>query len=115
MDQNHYAATSAPLIEQHGLGVRWGRALAVWWSAAWRGFLYSFLAGFVFGAVAAAIGRRMGMAAEAQVYGVMATYAVSIPLSMLAMKQALSKHVASLVAEYAALPPNTSLERTRDR
>ncbi len=57
----------------------------------------------------------MGMAEAAQIYGVVGTYAVSIPLSMLAMKQALSRHVASLVAEQVALPPNSSLERTRER
>lgn len=101
MNQNPYEPTKAPLIEQRQTGIRWGKALAVWWSAAWRGALYAIPGGFVLGAIGGVLAVATGVPEKAQIYGAIGGYIASIPLSMLAMKHALSKHIASLVAEHA--------------
>ena len=76
--------------------VRWPKALAVWWSAAWRGSLYGLLGGMALGAIAGAIAGFMGAPEKAGLYGSIGGYVAAIPASMLGLKQALSKHLASL-------------------
>ena len=100
MNRSPYEPTRAPLLEQREHGVRWPRALAVWWSAAWRGALYALPGGFVFAALGGFLAVITGAQEQAAIYGAIGGYLVSIPLSMLAMKQALSKHLESLVAEH---------------
>ena len=78
--------------------VHWPKALAVWWSAAWRGALYGLLGGFVFGALGGIVAGFMGAADQAGIYGAIGGYVASIPASMLGLKQALSRHLPSLIA-----------------
>lgn len=78
--------------------VQWPKALAVWWSAAWRGALYGLIGGFVFGAIAGFVAGFMGAADQAPFYGAIGGYVASIPASMLGLKQALSRHLPSLIA-----------------
>jgi hypothetical protein len=115
VNTNPYEPTRAPLLEQRESGVRWGKALAVWWSAAWRGALYATPGGFVLGTLVDVVARLTDVPDnKAQIYAAVGGYLVSIPLSMLALKHALSKHLSSLVAEQSGMSPNTSLERTRE-
>ena len=78
--------------------LQWPKALAVWWSAAWRGALYGLVGGFVFGAVGGFVAALTGAADQASVYGAIGGYVASIPASMLGLKQALSRHLPSLLA-----------------
>jgi hypothetical protein len=99
MNRSPYEPTNAPLLDHREHEVGWRRALAVWWSAAWRGALYTVPGGFVFGALGGLLASIIGVPEQASIYGAVGGYLASIPLSMLAMKQALTKHLASLVAE----------------
>ena len=114
MTTNPYEPTRAPLLEKRESGVRWGKALAVWWSAGWRGALYAIPGGFVLGTVGSVVARLTEVPDRAQIYAVIGGYLASVPLSMLAMKHALSKHLPSLIAEHSGMSPNTSLERARE-
>lgn len=78
--------------------IRWSKALSVWWSAAWRASLYGLLGGFIFGAIGGAIAAIMGVPEKGALYGSFGGYLAAIPASMLGLKQALSKHLASLAA-----------------
>lgn len=79
--------------------VGWSKALAVWWSAAWRGALYGMVGGFVLGAVGGVVSALVGAPPDqAALYGAAGGYVAAIPASILGLKQALSKHLASLVA-----------------
>lgn len=78
--------------------VSWSKALSVWWSMAWRGLIYSVLASFVLGAIGGVIAVVIHSPEKARVYGEIGGYIGSIPASMLALKQTLSKHLASLTA-----------------
>ena len=78
--------------------IGWPKALAVWWSAAWRGFLYGAVGGFVLGAIGGFIAGVMSAPDRAGIYGAVGGYLASIPASMLGLKQALSRHLPSLIA-----------------
>jgi hypothetical protein len=78
--------------------VGWPKALAVWWSAAWRGALYGLIGGFVLGSIGGVIAGVMSSPEQAGTYGAVGGYLASIPASMLGLKQALSKHLRSLIA-----------------
>lgn len=98
MERNPYAPPQARLREQRSMTIGWPKALAVWWSAAWRGGLYGLIGGFVFGAIGGVIASVMGAAEQAGIYGAVGGYIASIPASMLGLKQALSQHLPSLIA-----------------
>jgi len=114
MNQNPYEPTKSPLVDQREAVVSWRRALAVWWSAAWRGGLYAIPGGFLFGMLGGVLAAVTGAPQKAQLYAAIGGYLASIPLSMLALKQALTKHVGSLIAAQGVVSPNNSLERTRE-
>ena len=97
MTESPYAPPKAT-VEKKAIEIRWSNALPVWWSFAWRGFLYGVLGGFALGAVGGAIAVATGVPEKAQFYGSIGGYIASIPATMLAVKQALSKHLASLAA-----------------
>ena len=79
--------------------IGWPKALAVWWSAAWRGSLYGAIGGFVLGAIGGLIaGVVMSAPDKVSLYGAVGGYLASIPASMLGLKQALSRHLPSLIA-----------------
>lgn len=80
------------------MNVDWGTALKVWWSATWRGFLYGLAGGLVLGFVAGMVAGMRGEPDMAADYGSIAGYIAAIPASMLALKQALAKHLTSLAA-----------------
>ena len=98
--QGPYAPPRAH-VKDKAATIRWPTALSVWWSAAWRGGLYGLLGGFVLGAVAGVIAAVLGVPEKANLYGTIAGYAAALPASMLGLKQALSKHLASLAAAHA--------------
>jgi hypothetical protein len=85
--------------------IGWPQALAVWWSAAWRGFLYGAIGGFILGATGGFIAAVMSAPDKAGIYGAIGGYLASIPASMLGLKQALSRHLPSLIA--IGRDPNT--------
>jgi hypothetical protein len=78
--------------------IGWPKALAVWWSAAWRGVLYGAIGGFVLGAIGGLIAGVMSAPDKVPLYGAVGGYLASIPASMLGLKQALSRHLPSLIA-----------------
>lgn len=82
---------SATNANQSPLG--WNSALAVWWSFFWRAAIYGGLLGGVLGFFA-------GMIAGTPEIGALVVtilgYIAYIPTSMLALKQALNKHLAAL-------------------
>ena len=78
--------------------IGWPKALAVWWSAAWRGGLYGMIGGFVLGAIGGLVAGLMSAPEQAGKYGAVGGYIAAIPASMLGLKQALSRHLSSLVA-----------------
>jgi hypothetical protein len=99
-----YAPPRAQVQEKAPTMIRWPTALSVWWSAAWRGALYGLLGGFLLGAVAGVIAAVLGVPEKAHLYGTIAGYIAALPASMLGLKQALSKHLASLAAAANANP-----------
>ena len=64
----------------------------------WRAVLYGMLGGFVLGAIGGVIAAAMHAPDKAVIYGAVGGYIATIPASMLALKQALSKHLASLAS-----------------
>lgn len=70
--------------------IPWAAALSVWWSFFWRAVVYGFLLGAVLGGAA---GLMAGSPEQATSYGGLAGYLATFPASMLAMKQALTKHL----------------------
>ena len=98
MDQNPYAPPKAPLRDKSQTTIRWNKAVAVWWSLAWRASLYGLVGGLMLGAIGGGLAAIVGEPQKAGLYGSIAGYVAAIPASMLALKQALSKHLASLSA-----------------
>jgi hypothetical protein len=78
--------------------IGWRPALGVWWSAGWRGVLYGLVGGFVLGAIFGLIAGFVGKPEQAALYGAVGGYIVSVPATMLALKQALEKHLLALAA-----------------
>jgi uncharacterized membrane protein YeaQ/YmgE (transglycosylase-associated protein family) len=64
----------------------------------WRASLYGVAAGAVLGLVAGIYAQASGHPEQGAIYGAIAGYLGTIPASMLAVKQALSKHLASLTS-----------------
>lgn len=79
--------------------ISWNKALAVWWSFIWRGMIYGLLIGFALGAAAGVYAGAIGQPEKGVLYGAFAGWLATIPASLIAMKKALSKHLASLAAE----------------
>lgn len=77
--------------------ITWKQTLPVWWSVAWRGFLYGLVGGFILGFIGGVIA-AMNDPSMATTYGRIGGYVAAIPASMLAIKQALSAHLDSLAA-----------------
>ena len=73
--------------------VTWGQTIPVWWSMIWRSVLFGMLAGFVAGFFA---GLLVHHPEKGELYGGIAGLIVSIPTSMFAMKQTLTKHLQKL-------------------
>lgn len=80
------------------MNISWGKALSVWWSIAWRGVIYGALGGFVLGFIGGVMAALMHSPERAPLYGMIGGYIASIPASMLAVKQAISKHLPALAA-----------------
>ncbi|MDR7134049.1 hypothetical protein J2X06_002928 [Lysobacter niastensis] len=72
--------------------------LPVWWSFVWRATIYGFVFGVLLGAIGGVFAAVRGVPEQAQMYGAALGYLGTIPASMLALKQALSKHLVSLAA-----------------
>jgi len=79
------------------MSITWKQTLPVWWSAAWRGFLYGLAGGFILGFIGGVIA-AVNDSSMSTTYGAIGGYIASVPASMLALKQAISKHLASLTA-----------------
>ncbi|MHA6204871.1 hypothetical protein ACXU4B_10635 [Dyella soli] len=80
------------------MSITWGKTVSVWWSAAWRGGIYGFIGGFVLGFIGGVTAAVLHTPEKAPIYGMVGGYIAAIPASMLGLKQALSKHLASLAA-----------------
>jgi hypothetical protein len=78
--------------------IKWGDVLPVWWSFFWRATVFGALLGFLLGALVGFLLGVAGSADKAPVYGAIAGWAGTIPATILAMKQALTKHLATLAA-----------------
>lgn len=76
----------------------WKNTFPVWWSFLWRATVYGAALGFVLGAIAGAYAGLSGVPEKAGLYGGIAGWVGTIPASMLALKQAITKHFVSLVA-----------------
>lgn len=72
--------------------VTWGRVVKVWWSLAWRGILFGFLAGAGAGFVIGFLGAMGGMSREStSLYSMLAGGAVGVPIGLWVVKTVLSK------------------------
>ena len=80
------------------MSITWGKTVSVWWSAAWRGGLYGFVGGFILGFIGGFAAALLHTPEKAALFGAIGGYIAAIPASMLGLKQALSKHLASLAA-----------------
>ena len=78
--------------------LNWGKALSVWWSFVWRGVIYGVLLGAALGFLAGMYAALSGVPDKATMYGAVAGWIGGIPASMLALKQAISKHLTELAA-----------------
>ena len=76
----------------------WKNTFPVWWSFVWRATVYGAALGSVLGAIAGAFAVLSGVPEKAGIYGGIAGWVGTIPASMLALKQALNKHLAALAA-----------------
>ena len=99
-----YAPPRANVKDKAATAIPWPTALSVWWSAAWRGALYGLLGGLLLGAIAGVMAAVLGVPEKANLYGTIAGYIAAFPASMLGLKQALSKHLASLSGAVNANP-----------
>lgn len=79
----------------HQSPLKWNSAFAVWWSFMWRAMIYGMLLGALLGGIA---GFFAGTPERGALFGGIAGYIGTIPASMLALKQALTKHLAALAA-----------------
>jgi hypothetical protein len=73
--------------------LNWNISLAVWWSFMWRAVIYGMLLGALLGGIA---GFFAGTPERGALFGAIVGYIGTIPASMLALKQALTKHLAAL-------------------
>ena len=78
--------------------ISWGDALPVWWSIFWRGLIYGFIGGFVLGFVGGVIAALLSTPEKAVLFGMVGGYIAAIPASMLAVKQAIARHLPALAA-----------------
>ena len=76
--------------------ITWAQSLPVWWSFFWRAFLYSMVFGAIAGGLAGFVVGLQGAPEQGGYVGSIAGWIMSIPASMLAFKQAIQKHSASL-------------------
>jgi hypothetical protein len=76
----------------------WRRALVLWWSFFWRAFLYGVVLGMLLGGMAGFYAVVSGASEQAAVYGSIAGWVATLPASLLALKQAVSRHLGSLTA-----------------
>lgn len=83
------------------VSIPWNEALSIWWSIAWRGFIFGLLGGFVLGFVGGFTAGAIGAPEYAEAWGVIGGYIASIPASMLAVKLAIPKHMARLARHVA--------------
>ena len=67
------------------------RTMPIWWAFAWRAFLVSMLAGFVLGAIGGFIVSMAGSPQLGGAVGSLLGFFAAIPVSIWAMKSALSK------------------------
>lgn len=78
------------------VNVPWEDALALWWSFFWRALIFGLMAGIVFGFIGGVIAVLISGPEQSAVFGMIGGYIASIPASMLAIKQAISKHLMRL-------------------
>ena len=82
---------NANVCEEIIVEITWNKTMSVWWSHAWRLFVYAFAAGAVGGALAAGF-RSAGDAVEPSLGQLAFLNVVILFFSLIAMKQALTKH-----------------------
>ena len=70
--------------------------MPVWWSFVWRAAIYGALLGVVLGFCAGIYAGISGVPERGALYGTIAGWIGTIPASMLAIKQSISKHLAAL-------------------
>ena len=100
MSHNPYEPTKSRVADRLSLEVSWGHSLPVWWSITWRTVVYGMLGGFVLGAIGGLLAAASGVPEKAELYGMIAGYIVTIPVTMLSVKQAISRHLSTLAREY---------------
>jgi hypothetical protein len=80
------------------MNMEWRQSLQVWWSIFWRGGVFGIGFGFLLGALGGLSAALSGVPQTAAQYGQVGGLIASIPASVLAVKQALGKHLPSLAA-----------------
>jgi hypothetical protein len=74
----------------------WNQSISIWWSFIWRATIYGVIGGAILGGIAGGLAVLTDSPASSIQWGQIAGYIAYIPASMLAIKQALEKHVMSL-------------------
>ena len=70
----------------------YGEVLPIWWSCLWRAALGGIVAGSIAGFFAGIVAGIVGQPEAAGVWGGIAGWVVSIPVSLWAMRAAINKH-----------------------
>lgn len=67
------------------------RLLAIWWASMWRYWLMSVALSLAIGLAGATLGSKLGRADAAAPLGAVASFVASIPVSILALRTALTR------------------------
>ena len=91
--------------------VTWNHAIRIWWSLAWRGILFSVIAGALAGFIVGAVLGALGMGENIEKYGQLVGLLVGIPVGIWVVRIVLTLQFRSF---RIALVPSTEalLEKT---
>ncbi len=106
MERNPYSSPVAAVADHPSPvtgEIAWSKVLPIWWSFIWRSSVYGFIGGAVLGGVAGGILGATGHLDKARIAGMLAGYIAGIGLSTLALKQALQRHLTSLLEHAASI------------
>ena len=78
--------------------IKWSLSALVLWSFAWRSFIYSIIPVIVFGVIGGIFLSATGHSGWLRGYYAVVWYGISIPISIVAMKQTIEVYLTRLIA-----------------
>jgi hypothetical protein len=91
------------------MSISWKQAMPVWWSFFRRAVVYGLALGALLGFFIGLYAAFSGVPDRAALYGALAGWIGAVPASMLALKQAISKHLTRLTTSRLESPLNVSI------